>query len=460
MIKKTQKTGFVLLVAVMLYMAVSTNPVLAQGGDTCTVTDPNNPAHMGQFIPVATPLNDLGAGEYLRINRDLNDSTPTGFFGGLYPGGSNIRPVAHTAAGVALANQITPLNAAGVPDPNGRIVLISVGMSNVHREFRTFINTAATDPDINPQLTLVNGAQPGQVSDIWADPDNAVWSTLDQWLADAGVTPAQVQVAWVKNTRTGVGDFPQFAQTVQTDLEAIAHNLTAKYPNLKIAYFSSRTRSYTYWIGLSPEPAAYESGFAVKWMIEKQLNGDAGLNFNPENGPVVAPYLSWGPYIWADGQNPRSDGFTWQPTDMERDCTHPSPAGQQKIADMLLAFFKTDATATPWFLANPAPAPEVAPTAVHIDGDLMGSANITHTFLANTTPVTVTVPLTYVWRATDAVSITHINAASDQASFMWGSSGTKNITVTVQNQFGVVTDTRMIVIDGNFYKVYLPIILK
>jgi len=432
----------------------------AQGGsDVCTL-DPGNPAHLGEFIPVATPLNDLGTGEYFRINRELNDYQPTGFTGGLYPNGSNVRPAAHTAAGVALANQITPLNPAGVPDPNGRIVLISVGMSNVHREFRTFINTAATDPDINPQLTMVNGAQPGQVSDVWADPNNAVWSTLDQWLADAGVTPAQVQVAWVKNTRVGVGDFPQFAQTVQSDLEAIARNLTAKYPNLKIAYFSSRTRSYTYWIGLSQEPAAYESGFSVKWMIEKQLNGDADLNFDPANGAVVAPYLSWGPYIWADGTNPRSDGLVWLNTDLIGDCTHPSDAGQQKVADMLLQFFKTDVTATPWFLANPAPAPEVPPATVSINGGLMGLANIEHTFSATTLPVSVTVPLTYVWRATDGLSITHITGTTDSATFNWDTPGIKDITVTVQNQFDTVTGTRMIIISDTVYAVYLPIIFK
>lgn len=36
----------------------------------------------GEFIPVSTPLNDLGANEYVRM-----DGTPTGFIGGLYPGG-------------------------------------------------------------------------------------------------------------------------------------------------------------------------------------------------------------------------------------------------------------------------------------------------------------------------------------------------------------------------------------
>ena len=66
---------------------------------------------------------------------------------------------------------------------------------------------------------------------------------------------------------------------------------------------------------------------------------------------MVAPYLCWGPYLWADGLNPRSDGFTWACSDvLATDFTHPSSTGIGKVADQLLAFFKTDPTATPWFL--------------------------------------------------------------------------------------------------------------
>lgn len=439
---------------VMLIIIVA--PVMAQGGDTCTV-DPNNPAHLGQFISIAPALSDLGANEYLRINDTLDAYQPTGFFGGLYPNGSNVRPAAHTSAGISLANQIIPLNNSGVPDANGRIVLISVGMSNVAMEFGTFVNLAATDPDINPALTIVNGAQPGQVSNIWADPNSVVWQNLDNQLSNAGVTPTQVQVAWVKNTRVGVGNFPQFAQTIQGDLEAIARNLTAKYPNLKIAYFSSRTRSYTYWIGLSQEPAAYESGFAVKWMIEKQLNGNAELNFRPENGNVVAPYLSWGPYLWADGTNTRSDGFEWLTTDLLQDCTHPADAGREKVANLLLQFFKSDVTATPWFLADPASAPEIPPLSVSISGPMMGIAAHDYIFMANTMPVTATSPLTYFWQTSDGQSGTHITGVNDQINLSWETRGLKIITTTVENQFGEKFDTYGVFIG---WPIYLPLILK
>ena len=96
-------------------------------------------------------------------------------------------------------------------------------------------------------------------------------------------------------------------------------------------------------------------------MIEKQINGDPSLNYDPAKGEVKAPYLSWGPYLWIDGQNPRSDGRVWLEEDMGPDCTHPSLSGNTKVAEMLMEFFKTDLTSRSWFL-RPGAAIEVPPT--------------------------------------------------------------------------------------------------
>jgi len=311
----------------------------------------------GEFISVSQPLNDLGAEEYIRM-----DGTPTGHIGGLYPGGVNVRPPEHEAAGLNIAGQVTPLDAAGNPDPNGRIVMISVGMSNAAAEFMEFIDLAANDPDVNPQVSIINGAQPGQTATDWTDPNAPTWDVVDQWLADAGLTPLQVQVAWVKQTRIGSGNFPDKALDLQGDLETIARNLKIRYPNTQLAYYSSRTRSYTYWQGLSPEPTAFETAFSVRWMLENQINGDPNLNYDPEIGLVVAPWLSWSAYLWIDGLNPRSDGRVWLPEDMIFDCTHPSDSGELKVAEQLLDFFKYDTTAHLWFAADPNITPTPSPT--------------------------------------------------------------------------------------------------
>src|SRR5262249_55228960 len=101
---------------------------------------------------------------------------------------------------------------------------------------------------------------------------------------------------------------------------------------------------------LNPEPYAYESGFAVRWLIEQQLKGEAALNYDAKKGPVRAPWLSWGPYLWANGSTPRTDGFHYEERDLAQDGTHLSPSGQEKVGRLMLRFFQNDATTRPWFV--------------------------------------------------------------------------------------------------------------
>ena len=311
----------------------------AQQADVC----------QGEFISVSQPLNDLGSGEYIRL-----ETGPTGFSGGLYPNGSNTPPPAHQAAGLGMAVQVVPRDAQGNPAPDGKIVLISIGMSNTAGEFGRFEVSARSDDSLNPHLVIINGAQGGKVATYWQDPQADAWKFVDSLLAFKRATPQQVQVAWVKLTDFDLNDFPEDIQTLQGHLETVARNLKSRYPNLVIAFYSSRTRAYAYWEGANPEPGAFETGFAVKWMIEKQIDGDPSLNFDPDSGPVTAPYLAWGPYLWIDGLNPRSDGRVWEPADLKADCVHPLDAtGKVKVVEQLMGFFKTDSMARSWFLADP-----------------------------------------------------------------------------------------------------------
>lgn len=324
------------------------------------------------------PINDLGSSPYA-----------AGEVGGLYPNGASIRPAAHEAAGLLVVGQyVLSRDAQGnVVGQGGKVGMVSIGMSNTSQEFdggaHTFRPRANADPTKSPDLVIVNGAQGGKPASAWVDPNATVWTTLDQRLANANLSGAQVQVAWIKQAEAGpanLGPFPAHAQVLQSDLEAIARNLRARYPNLRVCYLSSRTRAYTdVTNALNPEPFSYESAFAVRWMIEKQLAGDPSLDFDPATGN--APWLSWGPYLWADGEVPRSDGFQWLCSDTDGDFTHPSTGGETKVADMLLAFFKTDPTAVPWFL-DPTPtgsAPTLAPTA----DVTSGPAPLTVQFAAN-----------------------------------------------------------------------------
>src|SRR5712692_4464080 len=75
------------------------------------------------------PLVDLGPGQ-----------TYQGFEGGLYPGASNVRPAAHTAAGQRIAQSIVPLDANGNYDPRGKIVFLPVGPSPTNLTWNGYSN--------------------------------------------------------------------------------------------------------------------------------------------------------------------------------------------------------------------------------------------------------------------------------------------------------------------------------
>src|SRR5262249_32862321 len=138
---------------------------------------------------------------------------------------------------------------------------------------------------------------------------------------------------------------------VQKDTLAVLQNARARFPNLRIAYLSSRIYAGYAGTPLNPEPYAYEGAFVVRWLIQDQIKHDKKLNYGYWRGATMAPLLLWGPYLWADGMTPRKgDGLVWERKDLAGDGTHPSQSGRQKVAEMLLKFFKTDPLARTWFV--------------------------------------------------------------------------------------------------------------
>ena len=285
---------------------------------------------------------------------DLGKDTHKGESGGLYPGGENVPPQGHLQAGLAIARQIVPLDHDGRRDESGKIVLLSVGMSNTTQEFQAFQRLAAAEEALNPRLLIIDGAQGGKAAAVTARPEADFWKVVDKRLNAAGVTPKQVQVVWLKQANPGPSrPFPTEARKLDADLVATLHNLRDRFANLKIAYLSSRIYAGYAVTPLNPEPHAYESAFAVKWVISRQIAGQPELNFDPAKGTVRSAWLAWGPYLWADGVKGRKDDLKYIRSDLGPDGTHPSTSGREKVAKQLLSFLKTDLTSRPWFLAGP-----------------------------------------------------------------------------------------------------------
>lgn len=286
------------------------------------------------------PLNDLGPGTF------------QGYEGGLYAGGSNQPPAAHLQAGLTQIQQIEPLDANGQPSSSGLIGMISIGMSNATQEFSRFQTIAEQDPERNQALRLVDCAQGGQHAAAIADPAASYWTSwVPGRLSFYGVDRNQVQVVWLKTSlRAPSLPFVNHANLLKGYLQTIAQILRAEFPALQAVFLSSRTFAGYANVPLNPEPFAYEDGFAVKWLIDEQIQGKPALNHDPSRGVVRAPFLAWGPYLWADGLLPRSDGLEYEPTDFESDGTHPSAIGEDKVAHLLLDFFKGNALTRPWFV--------------------------------------------------------------------------------------------------------------
>jgi len=272
--------------------------------------------------------------------------------GGLYGGGKNEPPAAHAAAAKKATNQIVPRDAAGTPSPNGKIGLVSISMSNATQEYSRFKQIADADPRKSSNVAIVDCAQGGQAMAEWVDPQSRAWQTADQRLVSSGVSPAQVQVVWIKLANKGPnGTLENHGRTLERDTLAVIHNTKQRFPNLQIAYLGSRIYGGYTQSRLNPEPQAYEGAFVVRWMIQDQAKGNPELNYDADRGLVKAPVLLWGPYFWADGTTPRkSDGLVYERSDLAGDGTHPSESGRKKVAGLMLRFFTTDASAKSWFV--------------------------------------------------------------------------------------------------------------
>lgn len=345
----------------------------ACGGKGGDATAPDTTGNGGGTVVVLT-CRTVGPATGRVPLTELTDRTYLGLYGGLYPSCQNTAPRAHDSVGVARARSVQPLDGNGNPSPDGKIVLLSIGMSNTTQEFCsasslppcnawTFMGQAAADTTVNhTTLVIVNGARGGQSADTWLTATAPNYDRIrDTWLTPNGLTERQVQVAWVKVADRGptvsLPDSAADAYVLKARMGSIVRALRTRYPSLRQVFFSSRIYG-GYGIGLNPEPYAYESGFAVKWLIEAQIAqmGTGGVvvdalagDLNSDTG---APWLAWGAYLWADGTNPRADGLTWQRADIESDGVHPAQSGETKVGGMLLAFFKSSPYTKCWFVVG------------------------------------------------------------------------------------------------------------
>ncbi len=366
----------------------------------------------------------------------LTDFPPGYLYLGVHEGylydGSNQAPSDHDAAGRTFAASIQPRDLSGnvctTPGPGCRIVFLSIGFSNNTIEFcggqgiggdleapaatqcplptaaipylqaESFIHQALVDPDVNHStVVLVDGAQGGATLAAW-DPTVSGTTQYDrvrnQILTPSNLSAAQVQSVWVKTANasptvslaTGGPGNPADAIIAERHLGNIVRAIRTQYPNAQQVFISPRIYAgYANTASppnlLNPEPYAYEIGFSIKWLVRSQIEQVRGSAPAPDAGDLdyrtgAAPWVAWGPYLWANGATPRADGLVWLNSDFRypnssgtavNECTHPSVHAEEKVASMLLQFMKTTPY-TAWFLAPPGTC-DIAPGSLRIAVD-------------------------------------------------------------------------------------------
>jgi hypothetical protein len=300
---------------------------------------------------VARNPNVNASGGWLPAPLTELEGTYKGETGGLYGDGRNAPPGEHAQAIDHELTLVVPRDARGRVTQSGRIGLIAIGQSTNRIEFRAFSALASHRP-VAPQVVLLNAAQDGMVLNNWAQAREP-WAVALEEVRRAGLTRAQVQVAWLQLAQIfpwRYGDFAQRTAAYAERLGKVVRTARELFPNLRLVLLSSSKYSGYAPKGPNHEPFAYEDGFGVREAIRRQITGDPAWNWDPSRGRVVAPVLLWGPYKWSRAAQPRTgDGFSWTRADVGPDGVHDSRSGRRKIAELLWASLVHNPYTASWF---------------------------------------------------------------------------------------------------------------
>lgn len=398
------------------YHIPSTSPAVNVG-------DPGTAANIdydGRAIPTAVRA-DMGAYENTPTSpfvngrptdvQALDERIPKGRYLGIYNRGrygygNFIIPAAHKTEGLARGNSVVGRTPAGAVDAsNGRVVFLITGGSDVAEA--TCTDSLLLPPQIagtvpgcragtwladilfppreavdRTNLTVVNGAYPNQFAENWSQ-NNDVFSPVP---ANAAITPvsgnwnrirdrvlpyytanalseAQVQAMFIDlsnaNPVVSLPDRHADATQLMVRLGIIIRAAKQRYPNLQQVFVSSRPYSGFATNRAPGEPYAYETGFAVKWLIEAQIaqmaaggtivDTRAG-DLNYSNG--TAPWINWGPYLWNHSSGSQTPGVRWYEGDFENSSASGffSDRGDAKASLLYNYGFSTNQFMKCWFM--------------------------------------------------------------------------------------------------------------
>lgn len=285
------------------------------------------------------------------------------FRGGLYPGFMNEMPETHLNKGKALSNSMVPLDGEGNVDwETGNILMIGMGGSTASNAFNSMTDTLNTwdYEGVNPCMKLKGLFYGGKdLQDMINTTDPFYWNYLQDKLDARGDTWDNIQIVWMQtHSELPTYDSIAFVKTLVSQYITLLQRMQDSMANVKQVFFTGfHYTGYTHpsheLYNVLSEPKAYWGNIAIKILIERQIAGDPELAFEGPNKKV--PYIAWGPYWWADGENPRaSDGLTWSCSEYRDDDTgggfHLEDSGKGKEALMFIDFLATNEVTSKWYL--------------------------------------------------------------------------------------------------------------
>lgn len=273
----------------------------------------------------------------------------------------------------------------------------TVGTNCPYNQDISFMGQAFTDTTgtirKNGDIVLVDGAKGGQVLACWDDtgydpqpqcdsnPDN--YGRVKNILEGAGFEENQVLSIWLKDSNDHpIHSLSERGTVLDSQIDAfkaekhfgnVLRSIQTHYPNIRQVFISPRIYGgFATTVGntLNPDPFAYELGFSIKFLIQAQITQLGGGGTSPIAGDLFynvsnpsassAPWIAWGPYLWADGSQTCPTGqvclnsdfrYTWPDNpdgSKGNECTHPGNDAEQKVGKMLLDYMKASPY-TAWF---------------------------------------------------------------------------------------------------------------
>lgn len=269
--------------------------------------------------------DQLASKKYLRSMVDVQNYQ--GKAGGLYDNNTNKIPQDFITQGIGKTKNFVPLNIKGNPDrKSGKVVFAMIGSTYNSQENEAGMELLGRNMTqiVDKFQTVLIDNQENSLKKLTVS--TILWEGFGSQLSEKGLSNLQVRVLALD-----ILD-PVFLQSENMTSEQLKDFLIkiielaqVQYPNLGIIYL--HTPLFHGYLDADLEPYTYELAFDIRDLVigQKLDNGE--------------PLLLWGPYMWVNVDEIRSDGFSLVIGDYVNDGRTFSQSGIEKYQKFFVDYY-------------------------------------------------------------------------------------------------------------------------